>query len=73
MNVLGLPLEEALQRLRAQGVEPQVVRTSDGRSARTGGTLRVVRVRPGQVVVSAFLDGAPDGVDKAVIHFAEER
>ena len=43
-TLLGLPLEEAVRRLRGEGVEPEVRYTS-ALQAREGGTLRVIRVR----------------------------
>ena len=42
-SVLGLPLDEALARLRAQGVEPAVEFTENPRHP-SEGTARVVRV-----------------------------
>jgi len=58
-ELLGMRLEDALVLLRAQGEEPEIVQSRGVRVERSGGTLRVVRVRPGQVTVCAFLDGAP--------------
>lgn len=43
-SLLGLPLEEAVRRLREAGVEPEVQYASAPQT-RQGGTLRVIRVR----------------------------
>ena len=43
MNVLGLPLEEALRRLAKQGVEPEIVYTAGFRE-KAEGTQRVIRI-----------------------------
>ena len=43
MNVLGLPLEEALRRLAKQGVEPETVYTAGFRK-KAEGTQRVIRI-----------------------------
>ena len=58
-ELLGMRLEDALARLRAEGSEVRVVPSRGPRVERDGGTLRVVRVRPGELTVCAFLDGAP--------------
>ena len=58
-DLLGLPLEEALARLAARGETATVVQTSAPRP-RLGGTLRVVRVREGELTVSAFMDDTPN-------------
>ena len=66
-GLLGLPLEDALQRVRAAGVEPVVAEScAPRRNAapdRDGGTRRVIRVQQeGDVLrltVSAFMDGDP--------------
>ena len=55
-QVLGLELEEALERLRAMGVEPEVVTACAPGTNREGGTLRVIRVRGNEITVSAFQD-----------------
>lgn len=55
-RVLGMRLEEALDLLRAMGMEPAVVTTVAPRTQREGGTLRVIRVREGEITVSAFQD-----------------
>ena len=57
-DLLGLPLEEALARLSAAGITATVVETAAPRP-RSGGTLRVVRVRDGELTVSAFMDDTP--------------
>ena len=66
-SLLGLPLDSALERARAWGCEPRVVTTGAPRrrDARTPAedtyprTLRVIRVREGELTVSAFQDGEP--------------
>lgn len=55
-QVLGLDLEEALRRLRAMVVEPEVVTACAPGTSREGGTLRVIRVRGNEITVSAFQD-----------------
>ncbi len=55
-KVLGMRLEDALKILRAMGIEPAVVTTTAPRTQREGGTLRVIRVRDGEITVSAFQD-----------------
>ena len=55
-TVLGMRLEDALKRLSAMGIEPRIVTTAAPRNHREGGTLRVIRVREGEIVVSAFQD-----------------
>ena len=42
-NVLGLPLDEALRRLRAEGIEPEILHTAGFRE-KAEGTLRVIRI-----------------------------
>ena len=60
-EILGLPLDRALQILAAKGLpSPQVVVTASPKSAREAGTLRVVAVSGGCVTVSRFLDGMPE-------------
>ena len=68
-RLLGLPLETALERARAAGVEPVVTRTSA--PPRRGGsdeaqqrpTERVIRVHGEDnvlcIVAAAFMDGDP--------------
>ena len=64
-SLLGLPLDQALETARAWGVEPKVLVTCAPRrkgEEATGtreGTLRVIRVREGELTVSAFQDGDP--------------
>lgn len=55
-SVLGMRLDEALQILRGMGIEPEIVTTTEPRNQREGGTLRVIRVRDGEITVSAFQD-----------------
>ena len=59
-DVLGMRLEDALALCRAQGVEPTVIVTRAPRDSRSGGTLRVVRVRENELTVSAFMDAPPN-------------
>lgn len=54
--LLGLRLEDAQAVLRAQGIEARVISTAAPRVTREGGTLRVIRVRDGEITVSAFQD-----------------
>lgn len=54
--LLGLRLEDAQAVLRNQGIDVRIVRTAAPRTAREGGTLRVIRVRDGEITVSAFQD-----------------
>ncbi len=55
-----MPLEDALRLCRAHGMaEPEVIATHAPRGQRSEGTLRVIRVRPGQWTVSAFMDETP--------------
>ena len=63
-TLLGLPLDEALRRAQACGVEPKVVmaaapRRNGGTESHEGGTPRVIRVHEGTLTVSAFQDGDP--------------
>jgi len=59
-DLLGLRLEDALERLEQRGADtPEVLVSSGPRGERADGTLRVVRVRPGQLTVCAFMDGIP--------------
>ena len=43
MNALGLPLEEALRRMKEQGIEPEILHTAGFRETAEG-TLRVIRI-----------------------------
>lgn len=56
--LLGLPLDEALRRLDAEGVRPAVTVSRAPRRPEGVGALRVVRVRDGgrQLVACAFVD-----------------
>jgi hypothetical protein len=56
--LLGLPLAEALDRLRAQGIEPTVLVSRAPRRVEGQGAPRVVRVQQeGRVLtVCAFMD-----------------
>ena len=42
-NVLGLPLEEAVRRLKSEGIEPEILHTA-GRREAADGTQRVIRI-----------------------------
>ncbi len=57
-EVLGLPLEDALAIMRDMGYEP-AVRTTSAPKGRHEGQLRVVRARPEEIIVSAFLTEGP--------------
>lgn len=62
LELAGLPLDEAMQALSAEGIQAEVVcamplgrdYSSDKR------TMRVVRLRGHQLLVSLFKDGAPE-------------
>ena len=64
-SLLGLPLDKALCIARTWGMEPRVLvtcaprRKGEENSAMREGTLRVIRVREGELTVSAFQDGDP--------------
>ena len=64
-SLLGLPLENALTIARTWGADPKVLITCAPRrkgEEDTGmreGTLRIIRVREGELTVSAFQDGDP--------------
>ena len=66
-GLLGLPLEDAMQRARAAGVEPVVSESiaprRDPAAGGAGRTKRVIRVQQQEDVlrltVSAFMDGEP--------------
>lgn len=57
VNVLGLPLDEAIQRLAAQGIQPKVTISRAPRRPEEVGALRVVQVRDGGagLVACAFV------------------
>lgn len=55
-DVLGMRLTDALACLQADGQTVKVVRTCAPGKPRTGGEDRVIRVRPGELTVSAFLE-----------------
>ena len=64
-SLLGLPLDKALETARAWGLEPKVLvtcaprRKGDDSADPREGTMRVIRVREGELTVSAFQDGDP--------------
>ena len=64
-SLLGLPLDKALETVRAWGLEPKVLvtcaprRKGDDSAEPREGTMRVIRVREGELTVSAFQDGDP--------------
>ena len=55
-NLLGLPLDEALERLRAAGLEPNIVESRAPRRPAGNGALRVVRIKNGgrEITVCGF-------------------
>lgn len=59
-DVLGMPLSEALDILRSMGYAPEVKMTQASKQQRSGGSLRVVRVSPNEITVSAFLCDWPN-------------
>lgn len=61
-SVLGLPLEEAIRRMEAAGVHPEIVRTA-GRRETAEGTERVVRVSENgrRLTVARFPDDLKKG------------
>lgn len=60
VHLLGMRLGDALVQAKALGLpEPEIITTQAPRSQRTGGTLRLLRVRESEWVVSAFLDDVP--------------
>lgn len=64
-SLLGLPLDRALETVRAWGMEPKVLvtcaprRKGEESAQPREGTLRVIRAREGELTVSAFQDGDP--------------
>ena len=64
-SLLGLPLDQAVETVRAWGLEPKVLvtcaprRKGEESAASREGTLRVIRSRAGELTVSAFQDGDP--------------
>jgi len=64
-SLLGLPLDQALETVRAWGLEPRVLvtcaprRRGDDSAAPREGTMRVIRACEGELTVSAFQDGDP--------------
>ena len=60
-DLLGMRLDDALALLEARGETAEVLISSSPRGQREDGTLRVVRVRPGQITACAFMDGIPQG------------
>ena len=60
-DLLGMRLEDALALLRERGETAEVVISASPRGQREDGTLRVVRIRPGQITACAFMDGVPQG------------
>ena len=59
ISLLGLPLDEALARLRARGIEPEVAFTENPRHP-SEGTPRVVRISEDgrRVICARFPDQA---------------
>ena len=62
--MLGLPLEEAIRRLDAVGVEPAVIVSRAPRRPEGVGVLRVVRVQDEgrKLTACAFVDGLAEGI-----------
>lgn len=58
-DMLGMPLEQALEALRQQGLEMRVTITQAPRTTRSDGTLRVIRIRGNELVAAMFFDGDP--------------
>ena len=64
-SLLGLPLDRALETVRAWGMEPKVLvtcaprRKGEESAQPREGTLRVIRAREGELTVSAVQDGDP--------------
>ena len=59
-SVLGMPLDEALALARHSGMaEIRITHTRAPRDQRSGGTLRVIRVRGDEWTVAAFQDETP--------------
>ena len=64
-SLLGLPLDRALETVRAWGMEPKVLvtcaprRKGEESAQPREGTLRVIRAREGELTVSSFQDGDP--------------
>ena len=59
-SVLGMPLDEALALARRIGMgEIRITQTLAPRDQRSGGTLRVIRVREDEWTVAAFQDDTP--------------
>ena len=59
-SVLGMPLDEALALARRCGMgEIRITQPHAPRDQRSGGTLRVIRVREDEWTVAAFLDETP--------------
>ncbi len=61
-TLMGLPLQEALQRLHCKGIDPQIIRVSGWREAAEG-TERVIRVSEDAscVTVARFPDEVRHG------------
>lgn len=61
-NILGLPLDEALCRLKDQGICPEIIRTAGWREAAEG-TERVIRISEDgrRLTVARFPDDVKKG------------
>lgn len=57
--LLGLPLSTVLERLGPDAENWKIVATTDPRHEREDGTLRVIRIREGELTVARFFDGVP--------------
>ncbi|MEG0935745.1 MAG: hypothetical protein RSJ41_09150 [Clostridia bacterium] len=65
--LLGLPLDEALETLEADGIVPQITYTCaparGDRAPRCAGSARVVRYARGVLTVSRFIDHVVEAED----------
>ena len=65
LHLLGLPLEKAILRLRAAGVEPHIEISRAPRRPQQAGALRVIRVREGGRRLTACAFALRVGEEKA--------
>lgn len=68
-DLLGLPLERALETLHAEGIVPEITRTSAPRRGEEArGVLRVVYASDdgGRLTVAGFLDPIADGQQEII-------
>ncbi len=66
-ELLGLPLETALFRLRAQGIEPRVTFTRAPKGQREDGEPRVVRISAdgSELTAARFLNPLAQGLEES--------